>query len=306
MAKKVTWNSCTGKVIDVVDDFEVIDCRSCGFKHIVPIPTVDQLEKQYRHEYYVKEKPLYVHRTKEDSDWWSLVYSWRYDFFEKHLPEGMRRILDVGSGPGLFLFHGKERGWQTCGIEPSVQAAKHSQSLGLHVVTDFLTEETARDLGKFDVIHLSLVLEHIPDPTRFLALIRSMINPGGIVCVVAPNDYNPFQLALRKARDYTHWWVSPPHHINYFDFKSLGRLFRKCGLSVLEKEATFPIDIFLLMGDRYVGNDAVGRACHGKRMQFEFGMRDAGGIDTLKKLYRSLARLGIGREVVLYGKAPVE
>jgi len=47
------------------------------------------------------------------------------------LPSGSRRILDVGSGPGYFLLHGKNRGWQTLGIEPSKQAAEHGRKLGL-------------------------------------------------------------------------------------------------------------------------------------------------------------------------------
>lgn len=302
MEKIINWNACTGKLIDGIGEFDVIECVACGFKHIVPVPTVEQLETVYRHDYYTKEKPLYMERYNEDVEWWNLVYAMRYNVFERHLSPNKRRILDVGSGPGLFLLHGKERGWQPYGVEPSIQAATYSKDLGLDVMHDFLTSETAAKLGTFDVIHLSLVLEHIPDPISFLRLIHSMLNPGGIICVVTPNDYNPFQLALRNTCNYPAWWVAPPHHINYFNFRSLELLLKRSGFSIVQRETTFPIDMFLLMGDRYVGDDAVGRVCHGKRKHFELNLHNAGQEDVLKKLYRSLSRIGIGREVVLFGK----
>lgn len=173
MDKTKQWQDHKGKVLDTVKGFDVIDCERCGFKHIIPISTQDELKSIYKEEYYSKEKPLYLERHREDLDWWNLVYSERYDTFEEHLPPDRRRILDVGSGPGFFLLHGKDRGWQTLGIEPSAQAAEHSRSLELEIIEDFLTEQTARQLGNFDVVHMSEVLEHIPDPKNLLQIART-------------------------------------------------------------------------------------------------------------------------------------
>ena len=299
MVETREWQNHKGFVLDSANGFEVIECETCGFKHIVPIPTQEELEAVYRQEYYAVEKPLYLERVREDLDWWNLVYSERYDTFEELLPPNRRRILDVGSGPGFFLLHGKQRGWQTLGIEPSAQAAAHSRELGLEIIEDFLTEETAKRLGTFDVVHMSEVLEHIPDPKGMVRLVQNLLTPGGLLCVVVPNDYNPFQYALRKACGYEPWWVAPPHHINYFDFDSLSHLLSSNGFEVVLREATFPIDMFLLMGDNYVGNDMLGRQCHGKRKKFEQNLSLA-GLDKIKRsLYQSLADLGLGREVVL-------
>ena len=137
------WQKHKGTVVDSVKGFDVIECRLCQFKHIVPIPTAEDLQAVYRHEYYTKEKPLYLQRYREDLDWWNLVYGDRYDTVEQHLPPKRRRILDIGSGPGFFLLHGKQRGWQTVGLEPSAQAAAHSRELGLEIVEEFLTEDSA-------------------------------------------------------------------------------------------------------------------------------------------------------------------
>lgn len=158
------WSGHCGEVVKSVNNFDVIECQRCGFKHIIPIPTSEELEKAYQHDYYTQEKPLYFERHREDLEWWNLVYSERYEILERHLGEGRRRILDIGSGPGFFLLNGKNRGWQVKGIEPSMKAAEHCRGLALDVVTDFFSENTASGLGHFDAVNMSEVLGHIPDP----------------------------------------------------------------------------------------------------------------------------------------------
>jgi hypothetical protein len=123
-----------------------------------------------------------------------------------------------------------------------------------------------------------------------------------MVCIVVPNDFNPFQLLLRDHLDFKPWWVAPPHHVNYFNFKSLTGLVERCGFEVVHKESTFPIDMFLLMGDNYVENEETGRKCHTKRMNFEKSMNLSGEDSLLENLYSDFAKQGIGREVVLFVK----
>ena len=120
--------------------------------------------------------------------------------------------------------------------------------------------------------------------------------------MVVPNDYSPFQDALRTACDLPPWWVAPPHHVNYFDFDSLAGLVARCGFEVLRRDATFPIDMFLLMGDNYLGNDELGRACHARRMRFETNLDKAGKGEVKRRLYGALAELGLGREVQILAR----
>ena len=305
MQKKIEvneWSGHKGEVLSCCNGFDVIDCQNCGFAHIIPIPTVDELERVYKHDYYEEEKPLYLERYLEDIDWWNSTYTHRYETLERLMPDKMRDILDIGTGPGYFLLNGKKRGWNVRGIEPSIKAFEHSCSLGLDVKQGFFLEETARDLGMYDVINLGLVLEHIPDPTGMLRLINKQLNNDGIVCIVVPNDFNPFQLLLRDHLNFKPWWVAPPHHINYFNFKSLGGLLENCGFSVVHQESTFPIDLFLLMGENYIERDELGRKCHTKRMNFERSMRENGAGELLERLYTDFAKQGIGREIVMYAK----
>ena len=292
-----------GSVAGKLEEFEIIECTSCDFKHAIPLPKFEDLEEVYTDEYYSIEKPLYIERYLEDKEWWDLVYSARYDILEKNLAKESRKILDVGSGPGLFLLKGKERGWQVKGIEPSTQAATYSTDvLDLDIENSFLDTELASKIGSFSAINLGEVLEHLPEPFEMLKLVHSLLDDDGMICLIVPNDFNPFQLILRDHLDFKPWWVAPPHHINYFNFKSLTGLVERCGFEVVHKEATFPIDMFLLMRDNYIGDDIVGRECHKKRMNFEKSVSFGGDNSVLKNLYSSFAKQGIGREVVLFAR----
>lgn len=300
------WQGHEGVLVASANGFDVIDCQHCGFKHIIAIPTEKELEQAYQHDYYTQEKPLYIERYKEDLDWWNSVYTQRYEVLEQHLPANQRRLLDIGSGPGFFMLNGQKRGWQVKGIEPSVQAAEHSLGLGLDVENIFFTEQTAHKLGFFDAINLGEVLEHIPDPASLLSLVNRQLNDNGMVCIIVPNDFNPFQLVLRDHLGFQPWWVAPPHHINYFDFDTLSSLIENCGFEVVHRESTFPIDMFLLMGDNYIGNDEVGRACHTRRMNFEKAIKLGGGNNVLPELYSKFASQGIGREIVMFARKVVK
>jgi SAM-dependent methyltransferase len=302
MARENAWQGHAGVALDTVNGFTVIDCEACRFKHIVPIPTPAELEQVYGHEYYSTEKPLYIQRHIEDREWLSLVYAERYDLFERLLEPKRRRLLDVGSGPGFFLLHGAERGtWSVHGLEPSTQAVAHSRGLGLDVTQAFLNADSAKKLGTFDVVHLNEVLEHVPDPRGVIGLVETMLVPGGLVALMVPNDYSPFQAALRDGCGAAPWWVAPPHHVNYFDVASIQRLLEE-RFEIVSVETSFPIDLFLLMGVDYIGNDDLGRACHAKRKAFELALARAGKTALKQEMYRSLARLGIGRDVFVVAR----
>ena len=296
------WQSHAGKVLDEKGGFKIIECTQCKFKHIIPIPTKDELEEIYKNEYYCDEKPLYLERHREDREWWNTTYDQRYSFFEQELSPDQRNILEIGSGPGFFLLRGKERGWNTTGIEPSKQAAEHSRSLGLDIHEVFLDRDTLKGWGGYDVVHMSEVLEHVQDPAELLKNIYQLLNPGGILCVSVPNEYSPFQYALRTQCDYEPWWVAPPHHINYFDFDSLSGVMERSGFSIVRKEGTFPMEMFLLMGENYIGDDALGRNCHGRRKKFDETLVNAGLGEFKAKLEMAFAQCAIGRTAVIYGK----
>lgn len=286
-------------------DYDVIECEACGFKHVDPLPTEAELDHIYQNEYYTTTIPDYIERHKRDHAWWMQTYKSRLGLIKNAVASHGSRFLDVGSGPGLMLHAAAENGWETLGIEPNAVAAEYARSTGCHVIEEFLTPDLLPRLGQFDAIHSSEVLEHIRDPGAMIAMMVSVLKPGGAICFVVPNDFNPLQQALVASGTQSQWWVAPPHHLNYFSHSSLAKLVQSFGLDVVTLTSTFPIELFLAMGDNYIGDDQLGSACHGKRKVMETMLVQSGSGTLLEQLYQKLAELEIGREIVLIARKPV-
>jgi len=79
-------------------------------------------------------------------------------------------------------------------------------------------------------------------------------------------------------------------------------LLKKRGFDILQIESTFPIDLFLLMGETYIGNELLGRGCHSKRKTLEINLAGSGHNKVKRELYIAMAKLGIGREICAYAR----
>ena len=293
-----------GRCVARRETHTIVECESCGFKHALPLPDARDLERAYREEYYANEKPTFLAHAGEDQAWAQLAQTDRLEIFESLLPPDRRRLLDIGCGPGFFLETALRRGWLAQGIEPSRQATAHARGLGAIVTEGFFNTDSAATLGRFDAVHLNNVLEHIPDPAHLIQLAYGLLESGGLTCINVPNDFSPLQIAAMGAVNADDWWVAPPHHLNYFDFDSLTALLTRLGFTAKARTTSFPMEAFLMMGENYVGDPALGRACHNRRKKFDLAFENAGLKETRRAFYRTLAETGLGREAVVIAVKP--
>jgi len=98
-------------------------------------------------------------------------------------------VLDIGSGMGTFLVAAKPHYKEAIGLDVSAQmAAFVERQLGVKV---FLEQfEDFKYNRKFSLIHMSHVIEHIPDPKLWLDKAREMLEPGGILVINVPNKFS--------------------------------------------------------------------------------------------------------------------
>lgn len=277
-----------------------MECRACGFAHLYPLPSESKLDEFYRRAFYWRAKPGYVRKTIRELDYWKITYGDRLEIFDTYLRRKKRRILDIGCSSGHFLKYFKEKGWETLGIEPSRDAARYTRAQGVDVIERPFQAIPVAEMGKFDAVNMAFVLEHTLDPARICKKCFTLLRKGGIAAVETPNDFNPFQRAVKRRFRKESYWIAYPDHVNYFNPDSLERLMKRAGFRLLVKEGTFPMELFLLMGDDYVGDARVGARCHKKRMEFEKNLSRVGGNTLKRSLYRALLSLGIGRESILY------
>jgi 2-polyprenyl-3-methyl-5-hydroxy-6-metoxy-1,4-benzoquinol methylase len=138
-------------------------------------------------------------------------------------------ILDVGCAAGLFLRHAADAGWRITGLEPSEQLFPLAeQNLAGRGVVYSTTFEQAHLAPGFDVITLWDVLEHVPDPLRFLTACRDLLTPGGYLFLNVP-DLDSIQARVMGS----HWPLFLAEHLNYFNRPSLRLCGEKAGLSLV-------------------------------------------------------------------------
>ena len=292
-----------GPVVATRDGIDVIACRACGFRHVAPLPEPAAIDRLYTEDFYGTLHESYIASQRANLDWWHLEFGAKYDLFESLLPDSRRALLDVGSGPGWFVQFGSRRGWRTVGVEPGRPAAAHTRdTLGEQVINDFFTPAAVAHLAPVDVVHLHNVLEHVPDPAALLRTAHGALAAGGLVSVTVPNDFNPLQEALVRLRGHERWWISPREHLNYFDRPDLEALLRRHGFEPCAHLASFPLELFALMGEDYLAEPALGKVVHGKRMALEQALHAAGEGARLGQVYRALGELGLGRTLTVVAR----
>ena len=292
----------SGKILKKIKNYKIINCNYCGFTHITPIPSDNQLHSLYIDDYYKKTKPQYIKKFESEMEFWNMTFDEKLETIEKFVKSRTKKILDIGCGPGFFLRRAKKRGWNVLGIEPSTIASNYTQKQGIPVITNFFQKIDLTKLGRFDAIHMFDVLEHTNAPIEILKSCFSILKKDGILLIEVPNDFNILQKTVQKILGKHEYWLAPPQHINYFNFCSLTKLLQKIGFKIVLKESTFPLELFLLMGHDYIGNDKIGRKKHRERMKLEINLKQ-GRINHLKrKIYQYFAELGIGRTAIIYAK----
>ena len=137
------------------------------------------------------------------------------------------RILDVGCASGTFLGAILAHGWHGEGVEPSaVQFELAKEALGAKCRLQQCSLQEAKLEGKFDVVSLWDVLEHVADPVGFLQHCGQLLVPGGLIVLNVP-DLDSLQARLLGER----WPLLLAEHLNYFNLSSLKLCATRAGLT---------------------------------------------------------------------------
>lgn len=288
-----------------MNKFKIIKDETFGYYRVDPIPTAEEVERYYLEEFYSDNYQAFNNSTlevqKTDQEFFDSRWEKMYENFNRFFGEvSEKSLFDIGFGFAQALIYFHKKGLEVSGIEPSPEGVNYARSQGLNVYKGGI-EAFGQVDRKFDIVTLVNVLEHLRDPVGVLASIKEqLLERNGLLVVDVPNDFNDFQVVANEEYDLHQWWVCPPNHVNYFTNTSLCRILKAVGYKVTKSEATFPLEMFLLFGDVYVGNGDIGKLCHNKRVNFEKLMRKHGKTVKLNRFYESLAHLNLGRNTIVY------
>ena len=135
-------------------------------------------------------------------------------------------LLDVGCGDGSFLEFATSLGWSAVGVDPDPAAVAAARRRGVQAMTGGL-ESQGYPSGRFDVIVLNHVIEHVHEPVRLLCECRRLLTEGGRVVIATPNAQSALHLRYRE-----HWrGLEPPRHLRVYSLEGLESDLRSAGLT---------------------------------------------------------------------------
>ena len=85
--------------------------------------------------------------------------------------------------------------------------------------------------------------------------------------------------------------------LGHFNKASSEGIAQRHGFSIESATSTFPIDIFLLMGDDYISEKTLGPNIHSKIMKFENAVLNSNKKNLLEDMYKKFYEIGIGRQL---------
>jgi 2-polyprenyl-3-methyl-5-hydroxy-6-metoxy-1,4-benzoquinol methylase len=134
------------------------------------------------------------------------------------------KLLDIGSGNGLFLRRMQQAGWEVMGVEPGEEGVQASKAHGLNVVHAAL--ETWEGPGAtFDAITMVHVIEHLHDPVLGINKVFDMLAPGGVFYVDTPNIGAYSHEVLKE-----YWFaLDSPRHLILFSPKAMEEALEQAG-----------------------------------------------------------------------------
>ncbi len=214
----MSYPYCTYK--DFFSNFVCLyKCINCGHGAHDRKYTTDQFSEiylaDYAVDYLVKEKMLYQQRQVQYAlDVELLLACRKFD---------AARVLDYGCSSGGYL-NAMPADWGKSGFEVNPFHIQHIRENNKNI-TVFDSIESIDQ--QFDLITLRGVIEHIPDHTELINLLKIHLAPGGSVFITATPDFSSVCATLYKSQ-----WnqLVCPEHIHQFSSTSLSLLLAQAGL----------------------------------------------------------------------------
>ena len=238
------------------DTYGVARCQHCMSVFVNPCPTVEAL-KYYYNNCACNEMlgHLYRERAREGDQ---LILSSRtlgvIDIVKDVLEKvgTSVNILEVGCNSGAFLTELKsglkqEGIGEYCnlvGVDIDEVAVKKCTAPDLELYACPVEEFARNSSSKFDVVLHFELIEHLPDPYRFMRSVWSLMNPGGIQYFHTPNALGLDNSALgwNATRLLAHG-IFPPMHLNAFTTQNVVHFALRGGFSVMDIKTPGKLDV---------------------------------------------------------------
>lgn len=140
-------------------------------------------------------------------------------------------VVELASNDGYLLQYFRDRRVPVLGIEPAANVAKVALQKGIPTLVEFFGRETARSLvtdSAADLLVGNNVLAHVPDLNDFVAGMKILLKPGGVITMEFPH--------LLRLIDEHQFDTIYHEHFSYFSFSTVSQVFAAHGLRLFDVE----------------------------------------------------------------------
>jgi SAM-dependent methyltransferase len=171
----------------------------------------------------------YAYFSSYSSSW--LEHSRRYaeQMIERLALDGDSQVVEIASNDGYLLQFFAEREISVLGVEPAANVAEVAVEKGIQTVVEFFGEKVAAELAPQSSADLLLgnnVLAHVPDLNDFVAGMRVLLKPGGVITMEFPH-------LMRLMQD-NQWDTIYHEHFSYFSSLTVSAVFAAHGLRLFD------------------------------------------------------------------------
>ena len=137
-------------------------------------------------------------------------------------------VVEIASNDGYLLKNFIELGVPVLGVEPARNVADVARAAGVPTVTEFFGRHTAARLAAegyaADLLLGNNVLAHVPDLNDFVAGMKLLLKPGGVITMEFPH--------LQQLVDHNQFDTIYHEHFSYFSLIAVERVFAAHGLTL--------------------------------------------------------------------------
>jgi SAM-dependent methyltransferase len=141
-------------------------------------------------------------------------------------------VMEIASNDGYLLQHFVAAGVPVLGIEPAANVAKAAQERGVRSEVCFHGTTSADKIvakyGQADVVLGNNVLAHVPDLNDFVAGMRRLLKPSGVITMEFPH--------LLRLMEHNQFDTIYHEHFSYFSFYTVEQVFAAHQLTLFDVE----------------------------------------------------------------------